>query len=280
METEQINEFITEFKCTSAINGVINVQITNIDNLWDMNSYYTSGDECMELIFRSIPIIPDSHASIDKIWRVKDILLCNISDDGQCQIRVPIYLYSYNFEFGIKTKNTSNNEWWPISKPQIITIPSFLNENIFNIGDIINFRNPLHHRQSEGKIIEKLKDTHNYKILYKKWDKEKEMDISTELIVHSSKISRKGGAEIMTIQISDDSEIFKNILIQRDDTLSLKIFDAIKSHYEILTQYECFEIYGKEQYTFHWENMADFITKSIFDFLFYKQFEYKIYNIQ
>ena len=259
-------EYLAEFKCTSAINGVINVTITNIDSLWDINSYYTSGDECMELIYRSIPIIKDSHAAIDKIWRVKDILICNISDDGQCQIRVPIYLYSYNFEFGIKTKNTSTNEWWPRSKTQTIEIPSFLNENVFNIGDTINFRNSLNCRISEGKIIEKLQDTQNYKILYQKWHKEKQENVATELIIHSSKISRKGSDEAMMIETSDDTQMIQNLLIQTEDKLSINIFDAIKSHYEVLTQSECFEMYGKEQYTFHWENMADFVAKKIYDF--------------
>ena len=229
----------------------------------------------MELIYRSIPIIEDSHPSIDKIWRVKDMLICNVSDDGECQIRVPIYLYSYNFEFGIKTKDTSTNKWWPRSKTQTIKIPSFLNENIFDIGDMINFRNSLNCRMSTGKIMEKIGDTQNYKILYQKWDKDKDEHIPTELIIHSSNICRKSNNEMM-VEINDDTDMINNLLIQRNDELSINIFDAIKNHYEVLTQSESYEMYGKEHYTKHWENMADFITKSVFDYLFEPQFEYKV----
>ena len=257
---QQQNEFIAEFECNSSLNGVIIVSVTNINTIWDSGIFATCADECMELVYRSMPIsiIPNSDPSIDKLWRVKDILICNIHDNGQIAIRVPVYLHSYQFEFGLKTKDTQNDSWWPRSETQTVTIPSFLCEDIHSTGDNVSFRNPLNCRSSNGQIIEELEDG-NYKIL---WTLQ-----SKEMVIHSSKICRIGIEDIMMLSTLNESEMINDLLIRRRDTESKEIFDAVRSHYDALAYDECWEIYGRKEFMFHWEAMSLFVTKNIFDFL-------------
>eukprot|EP01084_Bolivina_argentea_P208934 356028_1 len=275
--TKPTTEFIADFKCEPVVNGVIRCKITNYYKLFDCNEYFTSGDECMEIVYRSMPTVKDSHSSIDKLWRVKDMFLCNLSYDGDFYIRVPVYLHPYDFEFGIKTYDTSNNNYWERSPTQTVNIPSFLSETVYTIGDKINFRNPLNCRVSDGKIMEKLDDG-NYKILYERYNgtSDKIPTFSRELSVHISKIYRRDVGDQMVLQICDDILMYKNLLIQRKDKHSMDIFDAIKSSYEFSAQTYCYKMYGNDYFMFHWESMADFISKNIFEYLYSNEFVYKL----
>eukprot|EP01083_Nonionella_stella_P097869 275164_1 len=275
------SQFIAEFQCESAADGIVHIKITNCDSLWDLNEYTTVGDESMELIYRSFPspTVKNNNASIDKIWRVKDILLGSLGDDGDIYLRVPVYLHHYHFEFSLQTKNTSTGEWWPISPSQTIQIPSFLSENIYSVGDEVSFYNRLLCRISKGMIKDILTDG-DHKILHSCYDKEWNESHEVLSTVPVSLISRKCIPSQSIVHISDDTQLLQHLLIQSDDTQHLLIFDAVKMHYSVPSQDYCFEAYGPHDFGVHWESMAEFVTKNICTYLFDAQFCYHVDCLQ
>eukprot|EP01084_Bolivina_argentea_P306341 529362_1 len=287
-ENDALYDFMPEITIEPVTTGVIYLQITNCESMWEKNRYSSMHDVCFQFVYRKIKTnIYDTNNDIDELWKRRSILVGNTAYDGKLYIKVPIYLINYNIEFFIHCRNNKTNKFMTPSTKQTVNIPSFLVNNNYKLNDIIHFRDEQTFYTSQGKIVDIL-DDNKFKIFYYKYNEinsdddtqaiepTKESWIPMHEVIHSSRIYHKGTDLQYEIDLIDSDKMETNLLIKRNDIESKNIFNVLINIYDEYSFNWCIEQYGDENGLCHWEAVSLFITKNIFDFLFAADFNYKI----
>eukprot|EP01084_Bolivina_argentea_P105826 189518_1 len=276
---EEPFDFIPTIECpTSANNGVIAIQITNIKEFWKHGRFKHMHEKCIQLIYKKHS---DANTDIDNQWRCRNILLGNINSNGSFHLKLPVHLHHYTIQFSCQAIDVKTQKFMSKSTFHTVNIPSFLADTSYNIGDVISFRDENTFYVQNGKIKKTLPDN-KFKLGYVEYNEnmgepqQKHAWIEKECIIDKSRIYREGLDLQYEIDMIDPSEMHKLLLIQRNDEESIDVFDCLYDFYTSQTLTHCVEMFGFGESLIYWESMGIFVAKNIFDFLYAKQFHYKV----
>ena len=277
--------FIPSIEVNDVVNGIIELQVTNILNLWENNQFGSMEDVCFKIVFRinNVNQNDDDDMHDNNIWKEKQILVGSVGDNGKMYLKTNVYLYQYEFEFYLKTMNVKTKKWMNKNSDIIkICIPSFLVDNDFKIGQEISYRAIDTFHTNYGKIVEILKDNF-YKIKYFKYDDKKKGPrayassyIETTSNIHISRLYHQSTNEQFEIDLTSKKNLNKNLLAQTNDKHKLLIFNSIFNSLKPYSQNESCNIYGFEKAIINWKSMNTFITRNIFKYLYKSSFEYHV----
>eukprot|EP01083_Nonionella_stella_P096196 270339_1 len=278
-------DFIPDIKIEAVSNGVIRLQITNCEAMWEKNRYETMHDIAFEFVYRKMKTNKhDTNTNVDQIWRQKKILVGNTGYYGTLYCKFPVYLLDYNIEFSLRCRNCNTNQYMTPSTSHTVNIPSFLLNNNYRVNDVVSFRDNQTFYTSQGTIVEIL-DDNKFKIFYYKYNEDYDTNqaqdngkkfTETYEVIHISRIYHKGTDIQYEIDLIDSENIVTNLLIQRSDSASKEVFHALVDVYNTGSLRWCLEAYGDEKALCHWEAVSCFIAKNVYDFLYEAEYRYKV----
>eukprot|EP01084_Bolivina_argentea_P079861 144756_1 len=256
-EHEELSEFsfVPEIECNKiSRNGRIQIHVLNFDKLLEHEKFDTPHDKCFQFIFK------DTTENND--WTGRDIKIGNVSNNGKFDVIFAIFLHDYTIQFTLRAINHRTREWLSFSSLITAHVPSMLIDTPFNIGDRVLFRPQQSIFGFIGRIEEALADN-QYKILY--LDR---ADTQQHEIVGRTRVFRDSTPQQYEIDLFDDTDMKKQMLIQRDDAESISVFESILDAYGFHCFMHCVETVGFRAALIYYESMATFLTKNIFECLF------------
>ncbi len=209
------NERCFVLKHSNSVNGMILIEICNLDLYWktDDDDYYY--DHQFTVFYR---FQHQTNTEWNR-WNSKPFDAVYIQNDNKFQLKVPLYLLSYLLEYNIKCQVSKYNNGRTIrlydvkSQNYTVQIPSILIASTYNIRDRI-----LYHIEGCGfvrhGVVLELMDNNMIKI--KRVNIETAQESKT-LVIHSSKISRKTQECQFVVDITNRYQMETNLVLRSND---------------------------------------------------------------
>eukprot|EP01084_Bolivina_argentea_P141160 248084_1 len=277
LEKEEEFEYIPEIKCSStATNGLLSVYITNLDKLIANGAFNHPLDRIFQLVYRN------SWYKQNEFSTAK-IVIANMNNSDNFQIKLPIRLFEYQFEFAVRAINVNTNKWLQLCPFKTINIPSMLCDTAFTVGDKVLFRVENSINGQRG-IIKELLPNNKYKIGYFQYDESKGLRdddtawIEVIYIVDKCRVFRLGVNQTQQIDLTNIEDIENQMLLKTNNENNIGVFRSLMHVYKSECFDYCIQMYDFKYCIIYYRPMAQFISKNIYDFLFIEQdcFEYKV----
>lgn len=282
--------FTTIIQCSRSINGVFTLEIKDFEKIQESGMYDGADmfEECIFLHYRFIPIKADSDQCIDGKWHSKVIVVGQ--SFGQMVIRVPVFLTDYTIECFIKIKNPIQNQWMEPSNTVTVNIPSFLLSSQWNVGDRVVFQPKSEYYTLNGQITKILEnDRFRVSVPLEFLDEVVQYDDpslvisvqndiveSVEIETCKSRMYREEPELQWTVDIAPKRDMIRLVLLETNNPQCLSVYDALYDHCILESICISREMFEEMEAVIHYEAMAQFIAKNVCDFLFQRQFHYKL----
>eukprot|EP01084_Bolivina_argentea_P110766 197715_1 len=255
-------------KHEDVINGVMPIEITNIDEFNDI--YYDNGQRLYKLNFSYMFKLQNNHQyyANNYTWKSTGFILCSLNRMNQFAIKLPLFLLSYSLEFNL---SINANDIVLTSENYAANIPSILLESTYQINDHVQFHAPNSGWSRFGTIMKLLPDN----MITIKTDPHYRL-LNFEAVicdVHSSQVFRPPVRSQHLINITNRNRAEMELILGTNDETKFAFYVALKN--------TLFNTYVDEMNTieksFHqFEYMCIFVATNIYRFVYCVDYNYRI----
>ena len=271
-------DFIPDIEtCSETNNGILKINIKNIDELWLHNEYdqYQVYLPCLKLFCKSIY---DTNIEKEIEWQTLDILIGNIKDEGIFFLLLEAQLDCYKFIFKLQAHDKIKNKWMTETKQYIVNVPSFQIDIEYQINEWVDFRKIGEFQPLSAQIIDINNETNMFKLKYFEYDEEKDDGSYDEKMINVSidRLYKESINNQYVTRVHSPQRMENDLLIKQNDKIRIKIWYELHKHYLVESLTFCYDSYDPDSTLIHYKSMSYFITQNIYQFLFEPIWDFKI----